>query len=73
MEKPLSMVKEGRSVRIKRILSGWTFRKRLNDLGLYEGAMIKVIKNSFVGPVLIKVLDSRLILGRGEANKIMVE
>jgi len=38
----------------------------------FEGTKITVVKNEFCGPVIIKVLDSKLVLGRGESMKIGV-
>ncbi len=49
------------------------FKNRLGDLGLYEGATIKVVKNHNTGPMVLKVLDSRVLLGRGQAHKIKVK
>ncbi len=73
MAEPLAEVKEGREVEIKEIRSGRCLKKRLSELGLYEGTKVVVKKNDVFGPVVIKVLDSTLALGRGEALKILVE
>ncbi|HEX55080.1 MAG: ferrous iron transport protein A [Candidatus Altiarchaeales archaeon] len=69
---PLTMVKDGERVRIISILGGMGLKKRLYDLGLYEGAKIDVIRNDRSGPIILKVLDSRIGIGRGQANKIIV-
>ncbi len=73
MIKPLAMAKEGAKVTIKEIRSGRGLKKRLGELGLYEGTKVVIKKNDIFGPVMLKVLDSTLVLGRGEALKIMVE
>ena len=70
---PLAMVEEGRVVTINSIECGYRLKKRLCDLGLYEHTKIKVIKNDISGPVIIKVKDTNLVLGRGQVSKIMVE
>jgi len=70
---PLSMAAEGEKVKIKSIDAGQGLRKRLYDLGLVENATIEVIKNEFSGPMILKILDSRIVLGRGQGYKIFVE
>ncbi len=48
-------------------------RQRLMDLGLNQGARIRIIKNEMPGPLIIAVKkDGRLALGRGMSQKIMV-
>jgi len=42
------------------------------SLGLTEGSSVKVIQNFGRGPMIILVRDTRIALGRGEAEKIMV-
>lgn len=69
----LAMAECGKKVIIKEILGGFELKKRLSDLGIYEGVKIEVVKNDFSGPVIVGILDSKIILGRGEAYKIRVE
>lgn len=69
----LAMVEEGKKVKVKRIVNGRRLNKRLNDLGIYEGTDVKVVKNDNCGPIILKVLDSKLAIGRGMAHKIIVE
>jgi len=53
---------------------GWGFEQRLMDLGLTPGTKVTVVKSApFHGPVEILVRGSRLALGRGMADKILVE
>lgn len=73
MSMALSMATEGSVVKIKDIVSGERMKKRLSELGLYEGTEVLVSKNDVCGPVILKVLDSRIVVGRGQAMKIMVE
>ncbi|BDZ68114.1 hypothetical protein GCM10025860_15620 [Methanobacterium ferruginis] len=42
-------------------------------MGIYKDSQIKVIKNDIPGPLIVDVKGSRLIIGRGQAQKIMVE
>jgi Fe2+ transport system protein FeoA len=64
---------EGRSVRVRNVQADEKLTKRLCDLGLYSGMKIDVVKNDRDGPVVFKVLDSRFMLGREQANEIFVE
>ncbi len=53
---------------------GWGFKKRLMDLGLTPGTRVTVVKSApFHGPLEILVRGSRLALGRGMAERILVE
>ncbi|MBN1502150.1 ferrous iron transport protein A [Candidatus Woesearchaeota archaeon] len=70
---PLSNVKNGQRVRIKCIDCGFGLKRRLCSLGLYDGTMVEVVKNDSRGPVLLKVLNSKVVIGRGQAMKILVE
>lgn len=65
--------KSGDKVRIKFLTCGRNFKKRLMELGLFEEAEVEVIKNDNFGPLIIKIFDSRIALGRGEAQKIYVQ
>ncbi len=73
MLRPLAMSREGETVLVREIRSGLKLKKRLGELGLYEGTSVKIVRNRASGPVMVKVLDSQLILGRGESLKILVE
>ena len=70
---PLSMVTEGKEVKIHYVDCGRGLRARLCDLGLYENSKVKVIKNDISGPLILKIKDSKIILGRGQAHKIMAK
>lgn len=73
MNTQLSNIKEGTAVMIKCIDCGCGLRRRLSSLGLYDGKKIQVIKNDFRGPILIKVFNSKIAIGRGQAMKILVD
>lgn len=70
----LTDIKEHRTGIIVSIQGGKMATKRLADLGLTTGAIIRVLRKSlFSGPVEIEVGGSKLVLGRGLASKIIVE
>jgi ferrous iron transport protein A len=70
---PLSAVAPGETVELVAIREGKRVRKRLADLGLSVGLNIRVVQNSFMGPLILAIKeDSRLAIGRGVAQKIWV-
>ncbi|MBD3204126.1 hypothetical protein GF327_07560 [Candidatus Woesearchaeota archaeon] len=73
MKIPLSEVKKGETVKVNCVSCGFGLIKRLSSLGLYNGSDIKVIKNDSRGPLILKVLNSKIAIGRGQARKIIVE
>ena len=70
---PLAMCQEGEEAKIRCVYCGQSLKKRLCELGLYDGTTVKVIKNDVSGPIIIQVKDSKLVIGRGQANKIMTQ
>jgi ferrous iron transport protein A len=66
------MVREGEVVRVTSIHGGRGVHRRLRDLGINSGCELKVVQNNG-GPVIVIVGDSRMGLGRGVADKIVVE
>lgn len=68
---PLSLAQIGTSVIIERIVGGETACKRLMEMGFNKGVLVKMIKNSS-GSLIIGLGDSRIALGRGLAQKIIV-
>lgn len=70
---PLTMASENDQLKIIQVWHGGKFKKKLCELGIYKDSLIKVIKNDVHGPMIIEVKGSRLIIGRGQAQKIMVE
>ncbi len=69
---PLSRVREGKRVRVVQVLGGWGMINKLRELGIYEGKEITVVRNS-VGPLILEVDGSKVVVGRGMAERIMVE
>ncbi len=68
----LAEVESGKEVIIKEILAGQGLRNKLLSMGLREGERVKVLINNR-GPIVVLVGSCRLGLGRGMANKILVE
>ena len=70
---PLAMVSCGEEVTIVDIKSGHGLTRRLADMGLVPGTTLKVVNSQMRGPLLVEVRSSRLVLGHGIAQKIMVK
>lgn len=46
---------------------------RLRAMGIGMGQVVEVLHNPGIGPILVKVGESRIAIGRGMASKILVE
>ena len=69
----LSKTKIGETVRLVAIEGGTQIRRRLADLGLNTGMTVQIINSISDGPMILSVKDSRLAIGRGMAEKIIVD
>jgi len=71
---PLTMAPPGEDIKLVAIHGGQRIRKRLADLGLTPGTILRVVQADAWGPLIVAFKDdARLALGRGMAHKIMVE
>ncbi len=73
MQKRLIDLKEGTTAKVNFINCGKGLKHRLCSLGLGNGEIIEVLKNDNSGPVIIKVLDTKIAIGRGQAEQIVVD
>lgn len=70
---PLTQLPPGATGRVVSILArGRGQIRRLLEIGIVPGAIVRVIFNS-VGPIVIEVNGARFSLGRGLASRIIVE
>jgi ferrous iron transport protein A len=58
---------------VRNILGGREMASRLAALGMTVGAEIEVLQNLGHGPLLVRVRDTRVALGRRVALKVLVE
>jgi Fe2+ transport system protein FeoA len=70
---PLTKVTEGTRAILRSIEGGRQLRTRLAALGLLPGAELEVVQNSGHGPFVVSVRGSRIVIGRGMAERIAVE
>ena len=68
----LAMARPGEVVSVVDIRAGRGLTRRLGDMGLLPGTQIRVVNSQMRGPLIIDLRGSRLALGRGVAQKIMV-
>ncbi|RLG75936.1 MAG: ferrous iron transport protein A [Thermoprotei archaeon] len=69
---PLSLIPAGYTVRVVSIVAGRGASRRLAELGLTPGVIVKVLKND-VGPVLLQVRGITIAIGKGMAMKVLVK
>ena len=69
---PLAMAKTGETVVIREIAGGHMARSRMADLGLRPEDHIEIINNNGMGRLILAHDCTRLAIGRGIAQKIMV-
>jgi len=69
---PLTMAKSGERLIIADIMGGSHARERLVSMGLKRGGSLEVINNNGLGRLIVGHGATRLALGRGMAQKIMV-
>lgn len=69
---PLSTIKSGSTVKLTNVQAGRGLTVRLAAMGLLPNAEITVVNNGHPGPFVISVKGSKMMLGRGMADKIMV-
>ena len=71
-EMPLSKLTAGNSGVLKEYMGGRGMLGRCLSLGFTPGSVIKMLENFNSGPVLVKVHDTEIALGRGLAEQIIV-
>lgn len=69
---PLSMARTNNEVTVVDFNGNLAVRKRLNELGLVKGTKIKIIQGSKNGSMLIKVLNSKLVINLSTAHGVIV-
>ena len=69
---PLAMAKPGERIVIKTITGGREARSRLAAMGFRPGDLLEIINNNGLGRLIVGQGATRLAMGRGMAQKIMV-
>ncbi|MDO9536807.1 MAG: FeoA family protein [Thermoplasmata archaeon] len=66
-------MREGKEGRISHIKAGRGLTRRLIEMGFVEGALVRILRADFRGPVMVIINGSKYALGRGMAMKIMID
>jgi ferrous iron transport protein A len=66
------MVSTGERVRVVEVRGGQGCARRLTSLGILPGVDVTVVQNAMAGPLIVRLKESRLALGRGMSHRIMV-
>ena len=70
----LTHLPNSKKARIVSIQGGYGFQRKLRVMGIREGQTIQIVsKQPLRGPLTIEVRGSQMTLGRGMAQKILVE
>ncbi len=70
---PLVLAKQGELLVIKKLIGGNSARLRLMSMGLRVGDQIEILTNAGKGQMVVVAENQRYVLGRGLAQKIIVE
>ncbi len=69
---PLSMMRNNEESVIAELRGTPELKKRLNELGFVKGSKVKVIQGSKKGSIIVKILDSKLVINLSVAQNIIV-
>jgi len=69
---PLSMLNIGEEAELVEFQGGNIMKQRLASMGLNPGMKVTMIKNNMGGSIILGVMDTRIALGRGMAQRIIV-
>ena len=74
MEIPMSSLKKKQSGRIVRIEGGFGVQRKFRTLGFREDKNVKMVAHQPInGPIVIEIDGRQVTIGRGLANKAIVE
>ncbi|MGD8244316.1 MAG: FeoA family protein [Anaerolineae bacterium] len=68
----LSVLHPGEHGEVVRLAGGRCMLSRMTALGFTPGVDVTVIQNYGRGPLIARVRDARIALGRGEAGRVYV-
>ena len=71
-EKNLTNIKSGTKVRVLKLSGGERFKDKLLCMGILPGHEVEVLSSQKKGPVMVKVNDTRVVIGHSMAERIIV-
>jgi ferrous iron transport protein A len=69
---PLSALRTGERGVVVELAGGRGLLGRMTSLGFTPGVEVTVVQNFGRGPIIVRVRNARIALGRGEAGRIHV-
>jgi ferrous iron transport protein A len=75
METPITRLEQGTLATVVRFIDqGTSFQRRLRTMGIREGKSLKIVAiHPFAGPLVLEVDGRKITVGRGIAQRIIVE
>ncbi len=70
---PLTELTRDQEGAVVELRGGSSLVSRLATLGFTPGARLTMVQNYGHGPLIVRVRDTRIALGRGEAAKIVIQ
>ena len=70
--RPLNAMASGKFAEVDKLEGGEILGKKLMEMGMYKGSLIEIVKND-AGPLIIKIGQTKVVLGRGMAQKVVVK
>ncbi|SMB96571.1 ferrous iron transport protein A [Desulfonispora thiosulfatigenes DSM 11270] len=70
---PLGFLDVGKEAIVLSIQGGTGLSRKLSEMGFAQGIKVKNVKNDGAGPLIVAVMDCRIAIGRGMAQKILIE
>jgi len=70
---PLTLARKGQNVKVVAIEGGKQVTLRLLSMGITSGVTLKIEKAGGNGPILVALNGSKVALGHGVGQKVMVE
>jgi len=69
---PLSFLRTGEQGVIVRVAGGHGMLERMTSMGFVPGTEVVVLQNFGYGPIIVRVHEAHIALGRGVAARIQI-
>lgn len=68
----LSFLNVGQAGFVDRVMGTDSVCKKLMEMGINKGALVKIIKND-LGPMIVRLGESQIILSKSLAQKVIIK
>jgi ferrous iron transport protein A len=74
MEKSMSLadLRPGNKAVVNQIIGGRNLRQKLVNLGMLPGTEVTVVRSNKLGPMVLNIHNSQIMIGAGMAKRIYV-